>query len=71
MLDGGLLWAGQDPAVTQEKDETIDMEDKSKGGGPIPPSNHSFKVKEQERKDYHAWKGYFNIVTPPFRSRRR
>ena len=54
MLDGGLLLAGQDPAVTQEKDETRDMEDKSKGGGPIPPSNHSFKVKEQERKDYHA-----------------
>ena len=44
-MDGGLLWAGQDPAVTQEKDETGFMEDKIKWGGPSPPSNHSFKVK--------------------------
>ena len=43
MVDGGLLWSGKDPSVTQEKYETRDMEDKSKGCGPIPPSNHSFK----------------------------
>ena len=47
MVNGGLLRYGQDPDVTQEKDETRDMENNSKGGGPIPPSNHSFKVKEQ------------------------
>ena len=36
--------------VTQEKDEMRNMKDKSKGGGPIPPSNHRFlKFKEQER----------------------
>ena len=47
MVDGGLLWAGKYTDVTQEKDETVDMEDTSKGGGPSPPSNHIFKVKEQ------------------------
>ena len=44
MVDGELLLAGQDPDVTQEKDETIYMEDKSKVGGQSPPSNHSFKA---------------------------
>ena len=49
MVDGWLLWAGQDPAVAQEKDETRDMEYNIKGGGPIPQTNQSFKVKGQER----------------------
>ena len=40
--------------MTQYKYETRDMEDKSKVVGPSPPSNHIFKVKEQERYDYHA-----------------
>ena len=47
MVDGGLLWSGQDPSVTQEKYETGYMEDKIKGGMPIPQSNRSFIVKEQ------------------------
>ena len=49
MVDGGLPWAGQDIYVNQEKDEMRDMEYKSKGVGPSPPSNHSFKYKKQER----------------------
>ena len=49
MVDGGLLWSGQDPAATQDKYETGYMEDKSKGYGPRPPSNPIFKFKEQER----------------------
>ena len=49
MVDGGFMWDGQDPAVTQEKDKTRDTKDNSKGGGTSPPSNHSFKVKEKER----------------------
>ena len=44
MVDGGLLLYGQDTYVTQEKYETGDTEEKSKGGGPSPPSNHSFKA---------------------------
>ena len=49
MANGGFLRSGQDPAVNQDKDETRDMENNSKGGGTSPPSNHSFKVKEKER----------------------
>ena len=49
MVDGVFLWSGKEPYVTQEKDEMRDMEYKSKVGVPIPPSNHSFKVKEQYR----------------------
>ena len=49
MVGGLLLWAGQDPDVTQEKYETRGMEYKSKRGGTRPPINHSFKDKEQER----------------------
>ena len=47
MVDEGFLWDGKDSAVTQEKYKRGEMEYKSKGGGPRPPSNHSFKVKEQ------------------------
>ena len=47
MVNGVFLWAVQDTVVTQEKDETRDMEDKSEGYGPISPINHSFKVKEK------------------------
>ena len=47
-MNGGLLWSGQNPAVTQEKDETRYTEENSKGGGPSPSSNHSFKFIEQE-----------------------
>ena len=43
MMDGVLMWYGQYPDVTQEKDETRDTEDKSKGGGSSPQNNHSFK----------------------------
>ena len=49
MIDGGLLQDGQDPDVTQEKFEIRGIEDKSKVGGSIPPSNHSFKGKRKER----------------------
>ena len=48
IVDGGLMWAGQYPAVNQEKYETRDIKDNSKGGGTSPPSNHIFKVKEQK-----------------------
>ena len=44
MVDGGLLQAGKYPAVTQERYEMIDKEEKNKGGGTRPSSNHSFKV---------------------------
>ena len=30
MADGGLLWAGQDPAMTQERAKTRDTEDNNK-----------------------------------------
>ena len=46
-MDKGLPWAGQYPAANQQKDETRDIEDKSKGGCPSPPSNHSFKFKDK------------------------
>ena len=49
MVGGGLLRAGQYPAVTQDRAETRDVENENKGGVPIPPSNHSFKVKSKER----------------------
>ena len=49
MVDGVFLWDGQDPAVTQDKYETRDTEDKIKGVVPIPPSNHILKFKYQER----------------------
>ena len=42
MVDGGLLWYVQNPAVTQEKDETRYIEGKINKGGPSPQSNHSF-----------------------------
>ena len=45
MVDGGFMWAGQDPDVIQEKYETRHMEYNSKIGSQSPPSNHSFKVK--------------------------
>ena len=45
MANGGLLWSGKDPDVTEEKYETRDMKEKSKEGAPIQPSNHSFKIK--------------------------
>ena len=48
MVDGGLLWARQDPDVTQERAETRDTEDNNKGGGPSIPSNHSFKAQSKE-----------------------
>ena len=48
-VDGILLYDGQDPEVTQERSETRDTEDNNKGGGKIPPGNHSFKVKRKER----------------------
>ena len=48
MADGGLLWAGQDPDMTQERAKTRDTEDNNKGGGPSLPINHSFKVKSKE-----------------------
>ena len=62
MVDGVFLWDGQYPAVTEDKYETRDTEDKIKVVVPIPPSNHIFKVKEQERQEYHARKGYFNTL---------
>ena len=49
MVDGGLLWDGQDPYVTQERAETRDMEYKNKVDGISLPSNHSFKVNSKER----------------------
>ena len=48
MVDGGLLWARQDPEVDQKRAETRDMKNNNKGGGPIPPINHSFKVNSKE-----------------------
>ena len=42
MVDGGLVCAGQDPAVTQERAETGDMEENNKGGGTITPSKNTF-----------------------------
>ena len=47
MVDGGLLWAGQDPAVTQDIYKTRDTEYNNKGGGTSLPSNHSYKVKSK------------------------
>ena len=49
MVDGGLLRAGQDPAVTQDRAKTRDTEYNNKGGGTSLPSNHSFKVNSKER----------------------
>ena len=49
MVDGGMMWAVQDTAVTQKRDETRDMQDKNKSDGPSRPSNYSFIVKSKER----------------------
>ena len=49
IVDGGLLRAGQDPSVTQDRSKTRDTEDNNKGGGTSLPSNHSFKVNIKER----------------------
>ena len=45
MVDGGLVCYVQYTAVTKERDKTIDMQAKNKGGGPSLPSNYSFIVK--------------------------
>ena len=49
IVGGGLLQAGQDPAMTQDRAKTRDTEDNNKGGGTSLPSNHSFKVNSKER----------------------
>ena len=49
MVDGGLLWSGQDSSVTQEKTETRNIEENNKGGGPSLPSNYSSKTNSKER----------------------
>ena len=39
MVDGGLLWSGKDPAVTQDRAETRDTEDKNERYDTRLPSN--------------------------------
>ena len=56
-MDGGLLCARQDPSVTQERTETRNTEDKNKGGGPSPPSNHSLKLKAKKDKTITCERG--------------